>query len=79
MSNLRRAERTGNFRFRHHRDWRGRDYIVLQAEWRGFVTTYSAGHTDTECVREWRDARVQDLPVSTNPDALRALAKGLNA
>jgi hypothetical protein len=63
---MRRAENTGEIRFRCHRDWRGREYVVLQMKWRGLLTTWAPGGSDTEWVTEWRDARVEDFPVSGN-------------
>lgn len=75
---LRRAEPTGRWRHRTHRDWRGRETLVLQIEERGFHTSYIGGHIDTERVTRWRDATAGDVMVTVAhaaiPQALREAA-----
>jgi hypothetical protein len=63
MTGMRRSEPTGRYRFRLHRDWRGRQTMVLQMQWRGLRTIYLAGHPDTQWMTCWCDARLEDVEV----------------
>lgn len=60
---MRHAEKTGRQRYDSRRTFWGREYLVLQIQERGLVTTWSAGRTDTDWMTRWRDATSADLTV----------------
>lgn len=55
---------TGRTRYRTRSRWFGPPLLVLQVEFTYTHTTAHYDHDDTA----WRDARVEDLPISRNPD-----------
>ena len=52
---------TGKQRYRVHRTFLGREFIVLQVEVAGYYTTNIGGCIDTEEYTEYRDATLEDL------------------
>lgn len=77
---MRHATATGRRRHVARRTffW-GREYLVLQVEERGLLTTFIGGHQDTQWVRRWRDATSGDLTIhdSTCPAARGEAPKNL--
>lgn len=61
---MRRVERTGRQRHVSRRTFWGREYLVLQIQESGLVTSYIAGHVDTEWCTRWRDATAADLTIA---------------
>ncbi len=59
---MRHAEPTGRWRHRAEQSWLRRERLVLQIEERGLLTTFIAGHQDTQWVTRWRDAKATDMP-----------------
>lgn len=73
---MRHAELTGHWRHRSERALFGRERLVLQLQERGLLTTYSAGHCDTQWVTRWRDAKASDLTATAQHPGLSSPLPG---
>lgn len=54
------AQITGRYRYRADKE----GHVILQLEEKYLSTSCLAGHIDSEWVRQWRDAMVEDVTIN---------------
>ena len=52
---------TGKYRHRVHQKWTGKQFLVLQLQHEGIVTTGVGGTIDSEFMTWWEDAKPEQV------------------